>query len=147
MARRSISPALVTFDVESRIREHDRELERAGKNGVQVMRGTHDVNTLTDLMDRGWRLLIVTVVALPTGLGLRYLLGRKRSDVYGYALMDPKEGRDAPFFGEDLNTCLFGPAPELSGLPRYLGITVGLLGFLRGGHASDAYGEPVNPGK
>lgn len=142
LARRSISPALVTFDVDAHIREHDRELKRAEQNGVQVMRGTHDVNTLTDLMDRGWRLLVVTVVALPAGLGMHYLLGRKRSDVYGYALMDPAEGRNAPYFGEELNAFLFEPAPELSGLPRYLGITVGLWDFLRGGRAPDA-GAPA----
>jgi hypothetical protein len=100
------------------------------------MRGTHEVNTLTELMDRGWRLLIVTAVAQHRGLGLHYLLGRKRSEVYGYALMDPAEGRDAPYFHEDLNAFLFEPAPELSGLPRYIGITVGLLDFLRGGSCS-----------
>ena len=137
-SRRSIPPALVTFDVDAHIREHDQELERADRNGVRVMHGTHDVNTLTELMERGWRLLIVTVVAQPSGLGLHYLLGRKRSDVYGYALMDPAEGRDAPYFHEDLNAFLFEPAPELSGLPRYIGISVGLLEFLRGGRVPDA---------
>jgi hypothetical protein len=138
LARRSIPPALVTFDIGSRIREHNRELERSEQNGVQVMRSAHDVNTLTDLMDSGWRLLVVTVVALTAGLGLHYLLGRKKSDVYGYALMDPEEGRNAPYFGQDLNAYLFEPAPDLSGLPRYLGITVGLWDFRRGGRAAGA---------
>jgi hypothetical protein len=129
--RAAIPSRVVGFDVDAYLQEHNEALDRAERSGVTVAHGTHDVTLLTSLMDAGWRLLVVVIVPSASGLGLHYLLGRKKSDVYGYAVMDPATGHNAPYFHEDLNSFLFGPAPELSGLHRYIGITVGLLDYVR----------------
>ncbi len=127
--QKAMPPSLVAFDVDAHIREHNEALERAERNGVRIVRGGHDADAIVRLMDEGWRLLFVTIVPGTRGLDLHYFLGRKRVSVYGYALMDPAEGRDSGYSRGDLNAYLFAPVEELSGHARYLGVTVGLLDF------------------
>ena len=125
-----VPPHLVAFPVDAHLREHNEALERAEHSGVRIVRGPHDTDTIVRLMDEAWRLLLVTIVPGTRGLGLHYLLGRKRVGVYGYALMDPAEGRDTGYSRQDLNAFLFAPVEELFGHARYLGIGVGLLDYL-----------------
>ncbi len=127
--QKAMPPNLVAFPVGAHIQEQNQALERAEHSGVRIVRGPHDTDTIVRLMDEGWRLLLVTIVPGIRGLGLHYLLGRKRVGVYGYALMDPAEGRDTGYSGGDLNAFLFEPVEELFGNARYLGISVGLLDY------------------
>ncbi len=129
--RAAIPANLVTFNVGAHLQEHNEALDRAERSGVRIARGPHDATLLAGLMNEGWRLLPVIIVAGTAGIGLHYLLGRKKSDVYGYAVMDSATGQNAPYYQDELDTFLFGPAPELGGLPRYLGITVGVLDLVR----------------
>lgn len=128
---RSILPAeRVAFDVGSHIREHEAALAEAERNGVAVTRGMHNVDTLAALMDQGWRLVLVTVVPAGARVNLHYMLGRSRQVGGGYALMDPAEDRNRGYLLRELDNFLYGPAEELGGLQRYLGIAVGVLDFL-----------------
>jgi len=120
---------LIGFDADAHLREHTDALTRAEANGVEIIHGAHGANTLTRLLDDGWRLLLVTILPSVLGLALHYLLGRYKSPDYGYAIMDPASGRNAPYSRDDLGNFLFGPAAELGGMSRYLGITVGVLDF------------------
>jgi hypothetical protein len=120
---------LLGFDVDAHLREHADALTRAEASGVEVLHGPHDVHTLARLLDDGWRLLIVTIQPSVHGLTLHYLLARYKSPDYGYAIMDPASGRNAPYGREDLAEFLFAPAAELGGISRYPGITVGVLDF------------------
>ena len=128
--RATLPPELVAFDVEGRLEEHETALGRAEASGVIITRGRHDATTLASLMDQGWRLMLVTVVPSRSKVDLHYLLGRTRQIGGGYAMMDPAEGRNKGYLLPELNTLLYDPADELGGLPRYLGITVGVLDYL-----------------
>jgi hypothetical protein len=128
--RTALPPEQVTFDVERHLEEHESALIEAEANGVIVTRGQHDAGILAALMDQGWRLLLVTVVPTVPQVNLHYLLGRRRRIGGGYALMDPAEDENRGYLLPELEKFLYGPADELGGRPRYLGITVGVLDSL-----------------